>query len=115
MNVIAASSITESGSVINGNSRKMVIIQTDPGYGPDPGHTGTGTVTAVICDGAVSPTPTPTPCSRHWWCDADADGYYGDYGSSCSAPVGFGYCTDVDPGSYWYDCDDNDPNVSNCI
>lgn len=49
MNVIAASSITQSGSVINGNNRKMVIIQTDPGYGPDPGHTGTGTVTAVIC------------------------------------------------------------------
>ena len=46
---IAASSIAKSGSVISGNSRKMVIIQTNPGYGPAPGHTGTGTVTAVIC------------------------------------------------------------------
>jgi hypothetical protein len=27
----------------------MVIVQTDPGYGPGPGQTGTGTVTAVIC------------------------------------------------------------------
>ena len=49
INVIAASSITKSGPVINGNSPKMVIVQTDPGYGPGPGHTGTGTVTAVIC------------------------------------------------------------------
>ena len=49
INVIAASSITKSGSVTNGNSPKMVIVQTDPGYGPSPGHTGTGTVTAVIC------------------------------------------------------------------
>ena len=47
--VIAASSITKSGPVINGNSVKMVILKTDPGYGPAPGHTGTGTVTAVIC------------------------------------------------------------------
>jgi hypothetical protein len=27
----------------------MVIVKTNPGYGPAPGHTGTGTVTAVIC------------------------------------------------------------------
>jgi hypothetical protein len=49
INVIAASSITKSGPVINGNSVKMVILKTDPGYGPAPGHTGTRTVTAVIC------------------------------------------------------------------
>ncbi|HEY4272516.1 MAG TPA: hypothetical protein VGM65_10960 [Candidatus Udaeobacter sp.] len=46
---MAASSITKSGSLIFGNSRKLVIIKTNPGYGPAPGHTGTGTVTAVIC------------------------------------------------------------------
>jgi hypothetical protein len=115
MNVIAASSITQFGPVINGNSRKMVIIQTDPGYGPDPGHTGTGTVTAVTCDTAVSPTPTPspTPCSREWWCDSDVDGYYASYGFSCTAPVGFGYCIDFDPGFY-HDCDDNNEFVTNC-
>jgi hypothetical protein len=49
INVIAASPITKSGPVINANSVKMVVLKTDPGYGPAPGHTGTGTVTAVIC------------------------------------------------------------------
>jgi hypothetical protein len=47
--VIAASSITQSGSVISGNIPEMVIVQTDPGYGPNPGHAGTGTVVAVVC------------------------------------------------------------------
>ena len=49
ISVIAASSINKSGPVISGNGPKMVIIKTNPGYGPAPGHTGTGTVTAVIC------------------------------------------------------------------
>ena len=49
INVIAASSVTKSGPVISGNGPKMVIVKTNPGYGPAPGHTGTGTVTAVIC------------------------------------------------------------------
>ena len=49
INVIAASSVIKSGSVISGNSPKMVIVKTNPGYGPAPGHTGTGTVVAVIC------------------------------------------------------------------
>jgi hypothetical protein len=30
----------------------MVIVHTDPGYEPNPGHAGTGTVTAVVCQGA---------------------------------------------------------------
>ncbi|HEV2842101.1 MAG TPA: LamG domain-containing protein [Chthoniobacterales bacterium] len=47
--VIASGSITESGSVINGNNRKIVVVRTDPGYGPNPGHEGTGTVISVIC------------------------------------------------------------------
>jgi len=32
----------------------MVTIHTDPGYGPDPGHEGTGTVTAVVCSSGAS-------------------------------------------------------------
>jgi hypothetical protein len=47
--VIVASSITQSGSTISGNTQEIVIIQTDPGYGPNPGQAGTGTVVAVIC------------------------------------------------------------------
>ena len=47
--VIASSSITKSGSVINGNNRKIVVVRVDPGYGPNPGHEGTGTVMSVTC------------------------------------------------------------------
>lgn len=46
---IAASSITQSGSTITGDSVMLVVIQTDPGYQPNPGHAGTGTVVAVTC------------------------------------------------------------------
>jgi hypothetical protein len=49
MAVIAASSITKSGATISGNIRAIVIVKTDPGYAPDPGHPGTGTVVAVLC------------------------------------------------------------------
>jgi hypothetical protein len=47
--VMASSSITKSGSTIAGNTRKMVIVRVDPGYEGNPGHAGTGTVIAVIC------------------------------------------------------------------
>ena len=52
--------------------------------------------------------------NTEWWCDNDVDGYYASYGFSCTAPVGFGFCTDVDPGSFYHDCDDNDPYITNC-
>jgi len=47
--VIVASSITRSRSVISGNIPQMAIISVDPGYQPDPGHPGTGTVLSVSC------------------------------------------------------------------
>ncbi|HYW71873.1 MAG TPA: carboxypeptidase regulatory-like domain-containing protein [Pyrinomonadaceae bacterium] len=47
--VIVSSSITKKGSQISGNNYKLVVVRTDPGYGPDPGHAGTGTVVSVIC------------------------------------------------------------------
>src|SRR5262249_9158663 len=47
--VIVSSSITKSGPIISGDVPEMVIIHTDPGYSPNPGHEGTGTVTAVVC------------------------------------------------------------------
>ncbi len=49
ISVIVASSITKSGSTISGDITKIAIVQTDPGYQGDPGHPGTGTVTALIC------------------------------------------------------------------
>ena len=47
--VIVTSLITKSGPVISGDGHMMVIVHTDPGYGPAPGHEGTGTITAVVC------------------------------------------------------------------
>jgi hypothetical protein len=49
MTVIVSSLITKSGPIESGDIPKMVTIHTDPGYGPAPGHEGTGTVTAVVC------------------------------------------------------------------
>jgi hypothetical protein len=49
MAVIVSSSISKSGSTISGNTVKEVIVKTNPGYEPNPGHAGTGTVVATIC------------------------------------------------------------------
>ena len=49
MGVIVANTVTKSGSTINGTWGKIVVVQTDPGYGPNPGHAGTGTIVASFC------------------------------------------------------------------
>jgi len=49
MGVIVASHITQKGSTISGNILHIVVVRTDPGYGPNPGHAGTGTIIAQIC------------------------------------------------------------------
>jgi hypothetical protein len=49
MEVIAASKITQSGSTISGNAPEVVVVKTNPGYLPDPGHKGTGKVVAIVC------------------------------------------------------------------
>lgn len=49
MAVVVSSSITKSGSTINGNVTKLVIVKTNTGYGPDPGQAGTGTIVATVC------------------------------------------------------------------
>jgi uncharacterized repeat protein (TIGR01451 family) len=49
MAVIVSSSIDQSGSTISGDTVHVVIVQTNAGYAPDPGHAGTGTVVAQIC------------------------------------------------------------------
>jgi hypothetical protein len=53
--VIASSDVSQSGSTITGSVSKIVIVRTDPGYGPSPGHLGTGTVVAVVCGGDAVP------------------------------------------------------------
>jgi len=49
MAVIVSSSIQKNGSVITGNVKNIIIIKTNSGYGPAPGHRGTGQVVAIIC------------------------------------------------------------------
>ena len=49
MAVIASSSIGKSGPTVSGDIVRIVIVNTNPGYAPNPGHAGTGTVVAVLC------------------------------------------------------------------
>jgi uncharacterized repeat protein (TIGR01451 family) len=49
MAVIVSSSISKSGPTISGNTVHIVLVQTNPGYQPNPGHAGTGTVVAQLC------------------------------------------------------------------
>ena len=44
----------------------------------------------------IHDTASGSGTSREWWCDNDQDGYYGDYGFSCTAP--FPNCRDTNPG-----------------
>ncbi len=59
MPVIASSHVTKAGPVISGDVAKVVLVETDPGYGPAPGHAGRGTVVGVVCvagGGGIDPT-----------------------------------------------------------
>jgi Bacterial Ig-like domain (group 1) len=47
--VIVSSHITKSGPTISGDTPEVVVVKTNAGYAPNPGHAGTGTVVAVIC------------------------------------------------------------------
>lgn len=49
MGVLVSSKVTKSGPKISGDAKSIVVVKTDPGYAPNPGHAGTGTVVAVFC------------------------------------------------------------------
>jgi len=49
MGVVVTDSVNKSGATISGDSIHIVVIQTNPGYAPNPGHAGTGKVVAVVC------------------------------------------------------------------
>lgn len=49
MGVLVSSKVTKSGPTISGDTKSIVVVKTDPGYAPNPGHAGTGTVVAVFC------------------------------------------------------------------
>jgi len=49
MGVIVSSRVTQSGSIISGDIKQVVVVRNDPGYAPSPGHPGTGTEIAIVC------------------------------------------------------------------
>jgi len=49
MGVLVSSGVAQSGSTISGNTPKIVVVQTAPGYSNNPGHSGTGVVVATVC------------------------------------------------------------------
>jgi hypothetical protein len=49
MGVVVSSTVRKSRSAILGNVPEIVVVKTNPGYAPNPGHPGTGTVVAVFC------------------------------------------------------------------
>ena len=49
MAVIVSSHITKKGPVITGDIVHIVLVTTKPGYGPNPGHPGTGTIVSQLC------------------------------------------------------------------
>jgi len=49
MGVIVSSSIQQNRNVISGDIKMIVVVRTNPGYGPNPNQSGTGTIVAVIC------------------------------------------------------------------
>ena len=54
MAVIVTSSTSKSGSKISGTIVAIVLVKTDPGYQANPGHAGTGTVVATLCQASGS-------------------------------------------------------------
>jgi hypothetical protein len=61
MAVIVSSSVQNNDAAITGNVRKIVVVRTNPGYGPSHGHWGTGQVVAILCD-----NPTQSASLLYW-------------------------------------------------
>jgi PKD repeat protein len=51
MAVLETGPVSKSGSQISGKAKGVAIVHSNSGYGPDPGHPGTGTVIAQACAG----------------------------------------------------------------
>jgi hypothetical protein len=49
MGVVVTGATSTSGSRISGDVAGIVVVRTDPGYAPNPGHPGTGTIVATYC------------------------------------------------------------------
>jgi hypothetical protein len=49
MGVLVSSFVHKNGSTLSGDIPKIVVIKTNPGYSPSPGHNGTGTLVGTYC------------------------------------------------------------------
>ena len=49
MGTAVSTSVGKDGSAVSGNIVKIVVVMTAPGYAPNPGHAGTGTIIATYC------------------------------------------------------------------
>jgi hypothetical protein len=49
MGVLLPTQVTQTGSTTAGDVLSIVVVRTDPGYGPAPGHDGTGQIVATYC------------------------------------------------------------------
>jgi hypothetical protein len=47
--IMVSTNIIQTGSTLHGDIVHIVIVRVDPGYGPAPGHPGTGQIIGVIC------------------------------------------------------------------
>ena len=49
MGVFTTNSAVKSGTSISGNTVSIIVVQVNPGYAPDAGGQGTGTVIGTFC------------------------------------------------------------------
>jgi hypothetical protein len=49
MGVVVSTKVSQSGSTISGDTSRIIVVTPNPGYEPDSGHLGTGTVVATYC------------------------------------------------------------------
>jgi hypothetical protein len=49
MGVLVSSAVTQSGSTVSGDTTHIVVVKTESGYAPDPGHSGAGLIVARYC------------------------------------------------------------------
>lgn len=54
MAVIVSSSVQKNGSVLSGDIQTIIVVRTNPGYGPSAGTPGTGQVVAILCNSSLS-------------------------------------------------------------
>jgi hypothetical protein len=47
--VIVSTNVQKNGSTISGTIAHIVVVEVGPGYGPDPGHEGTGKIVGIVC------------------------------------------------------------------